>query len=353
MAVVANPILLLIKNSLAAIALRTIRENGDDTLSGTEAFSNPVRRGGCRTRRPAAKEPFKPGDLLQCRTNFIVLDHHDLIGQRRIVDLGNKITLANAFDLLWSRWSTTINRSFGLHQDTKHVVVMLPDCPRDTAKRARGSCADHDRIYLAVHLLYNLTRGREIMKTRVRIILKLLGHKAVVDGPGQFVAAVDRALHTRFVRHVLNFAAEGFNKLHFFLGKASRDAEDNTVTPRNSHQREPDSSVSRSGLDNRRAGFEQASVFGVANHPQRRAIFDGSAGIKPFDLCVNTGKGWLSKSGKMKEGSLAYEIENAFCDAERHESDGSTRYVIRRLHRNIRRNLWMISSSALSRIEIF
>src|SRR5215212_658965 len=179
MAVVANPILLLIKNSLAAIALRTIRENGDDTFPGAEPFGNLVRRRGRRTRRPATKEPFKPGDLLQCGTNFIVLDHHDLIGQRRIVNLGNKITLANAFNLLWSRWSTTINRSFRLDQDTKHVAVMLPDCPRDTAKRARCSCADHDRIYLPVHLLDNFARRRKFMKTRVRIILKLLGHKAV------------------------------------------------------------------------------------------------------------------------------------------------------------------------------
>ena len=130
------------------------------------------------------------------------------------------------------------------------------------------------------------------------------------------MTTIDRALHSGFVRHVFDLAAERFDQLHFLDRKAARDAENNTVTARNSHQREADSGVSGGRLDDGRARFEQTFFFGVENHAQRRAIFHRSAGIQPFDLCVNISEWWLCKSRKMKKGSLAYEIENAFCDAE-------------------------------------
>src|SRR6185369_14419163 len=137
MAVVANPILsLLVKNSLAAISLGAIRKNRDDAFARAKSFGNFIRRGSSSARRPAAEQSFQFGDLLQCRANVLVLDHQDLIRQRGVEDLRNKITLADAFNLLWSRRVAAVNRSFRFHEDTKHVAIVFSHGTRDTAERA-------------------------------------------------------------------------------------------------------------------------------------------------------------------------------------------------------------------------
>src|ERR1044072_8815646 len=127
MAVVAKPILLFIKNSLAAISFRAIRKNGDYSFSRAETFGNLIRRCGRGAGRPATKKPFKPRDLLECSANFVVLDHQDLICQRCIVNLWNKVPLSDAFDFLCPWGSAAINRSFRFHQYTQHVLVESPD----------------------------------------------------------------------------------------------------------------------------------------------------------------------------------------------------------------------------------
>src|SRR6476619_2640368 len=79
----------LVKDSLAAITFCAVRKNRDDALSRTEPLCDLVRCGRGSARRPAAEQAFESGDLLQRRTNFVVLDHHDLIRQRSVKDPGN------------------------------------------------------------------------------------------------------------------------------------------------------------------------------------------------------------------------------------------------------------------------
>src|ERR1043165_1977936 len=129
------------------------------------------------------------------------------------------------------------------------------------------------------------------------------------------MTAIDRALHTSLVRDVFELAAESLNQLHLLFGETARDAEDNTVATRNSHECEPDACISGGRLDDGGAGLEQPLFLGVENHPQRRTIFDGSARVEPFNFCVDAGEWWFRETGKMKKGSLAYQIQNTFCDA--------------------------------------
>src|SRR6185437_7839790 len=130
------------------------------------------------------------------------------------VDLRNKIALADALNLLWSSGLAAVNRTFRFDEYAKHVAIVLAQRTRDAAQRTGSAGANHDGIDLAVHLFNDLARGREFMKTRVRIILKLLRDETAVDGGREFVAAVNRALHSRFVRDVFKLAAERFNQLH-------------------------------------------------------------------------------------------------------------------------------------------
>src|SRR3954452_19163937 len=133
---------------------------------------------------------------------------------------------------------------------------MFSQGTRDTAERARSAGTDHHGVNLAVHLFDDLARGRKFMKTRVRIILKLLWDETAVNRACELVTAIDRALHSHFVRHVFELAAESFDQPHLLFGKATRDAEDNTVATRNSHECEPNARVSSCRLDDSGAGLE-------------------------------------------------------------------------------------------------
>jgi hypothetical protein len=148
----------------------------------------------------------------------------------------------------------------------------------------------------------------------------LLWDETAVDVRAEFVRTLDRALHPRFAGHVLDLAAEHFNELHLLFRETARDAENNTVTACDSHEREADAGVSRRRLDDRAAGFQQTFFFGVENHAESRAVFHGAAGVEPFDFCVNVSERWLNEAREMQKRSLAYEVENAFCDAKRHSS---------------------------------
>src|SRR5215213_3280324 len=248
-------LLLLIKNTLAAITFRAVGENCDYAFSRTQTLGDFVRRSGGSASGPATQQSFEFRNLLQRRANFVILNHHDLVGERRIKDLRNKVALADAFNLLWSRRSAAVNGAFRFDQNAEHVAILFSHCSRDAAKSSRRSCPDHDRIDLAAKLFNDLARRGLFMKTRVRIILKWLRHKAAVDRSGKFVATINGALHSGFMRNVFNLTAESFDELHFLFRKASRDAENNTIATRHSHESETDSGIAGSGFDDRRAGL--------------------------------------------------------------------------------------------------
>src|ERR1043165_5220922 len=190
---------LIVKYPLTAITLSAVGKNCDHAFPWAQAFGNLVCRGGSGAGRPASKKTFKPRDLFQRRADFVVLDHHDLIREGTIEDLRNKVALSDAFNLLWSRRVAAVNRTFRLDEDAEYVRVVLPHRTCDAAERSRCPGSDHDRVNRGVYLFNDLACRRQFMKARVSIILKLLRHKAAVDGVRKFVATVDSALHAGFV----------------------------------------------------------------------------------------------------------------------------------------------------------
>src|SRR5687768_884576 len=99
----------LIEDTLAAVTFSAIGKDSDDVLSRAESFRNLVRR--CRrcARRPSAEKTFESRDLPERGANVLVGHHHDLVRQRSVVDLRNKVTLPYAFDLLRSRWVAAVD----------------------------------------------------------------------------------------------------------------------------------------------------------------------------------------------------------------------------------------------------
>src|SRR5262249_22756388 len=113
-------------------------------------------------------------------------------------------------------------------------------------------------------------------------------------------AAVYCALHSRLVRNVFDLTTESFDQLHLFDCKAARDAENNTITARHSYESKTDAGVAGGGVDDRRARVKQTFFFGVENHAEGSAILYGTAGVHPFELCVDVSEWRLCETGEMQ-----------------------------------------------------
>src|SRR5215470_3630001 len=157
------------------------------------------------------------------------------------------------------------------------------------------------------------------MKAWVCGILKLLGHKTAVNLFCQVVTTIDCSLHSGVLRHVLYFAPEDFNQLHFFDCKSSRDAQNHAISLCDADECQTDTSVSSRWFNDCRTRTQFTLALRLKNHSQSCTILNGTTWIHPFNFCKDAGKWWWRKTRKMKKGSVTDKIKNAVCRAENHK----------------------------------
>src|SRR5882724_10538303 len=144
------------------------------------------------------------------------------------------------------------------------------------------------------------------MKTRVRLILKLLRDETAFNISCQLPRTLDRTLHSSFVRHIFKLATQHFDEFHFFCCKTVRYAEDNAIASCDANQCQPNPRVSGRGFDNGCPGTQSALFFGIQDHPQGSSVLNRTSRIESFQFCVNVGQRRWSKAGEMKQRSVAY-----------------------------------------------
>ena len=69
--------------------------------------------------------------------------------------------------------------------------------------------------------------------------------------------------------------------------------------------RQTDAGVARGALDDGATGPQRAALLVLADHPQRGAILDGSAGIEEFGLAENVAAGPLRQGRQPDQRGVA------------------------------------------------
>ena len=84
-----------------------------------------------------------------------------------------------------------------------------------------------------------------------------------------------------------DFRAKRFQQIHFFLRLLVGDGENHFVAAHRGDQRQSHAGISGCALDNRAAGFQQASALGIINHRDADAILHRAAGIQVVHFDVD------------------------------------------------------------------
>ena len=120
-------------------------------------------------------------------------------------------------------------------------------------------------------------------------VFKLLRHPRVGGLRLQLFGAGDGAFHAFFFRCQIKLCAIGQHQAAAFDAHAVGHHQNQFVALDRSHQRQANASVARGRLDDGAAGLQRAGFFGVLDHGQCNAVFDGAAGVAALGLDPDVG----------------------------------------------------------------
>ncbi len=135
-------------------------------------------------------------------------------------------------------------------------------------------------IDLPVGVVPNFLGGRLAMHLRVGGILELLWHPGVWRRGDQLLRFGDGGGHAagRWRQHHLG--AEPLEDHAALDADRLRHNQDAVVALRGGDPRQPNAGVAAGRLDDRPAGFEDATLFGVADHADGDAVLDAVARLE-------------------------------------------------------------------------
>ena len=203
----------------------------------------------------------------------------------------------------------------GFDGDGDDVRVALLEEAGDAGEGAAGADAADEGVDAAVELLPDFGGGGVVVELRVGLVGELAGHEAVGNGGGGLVGAADGSGHAFGFGCAGDLGAEAAHENAFFLGKAFGDEELDFVAAVDADERQADAGVAGGGLKNGAARMEQAAGFGVEDHSQCRAVFDGAAGVEEFELGENLRAGLGREPGQLEHWRVADKLGDVACRA--------------------------------------
>ncbi|MNZ41680.1 hypothetical protein D3C78_592350 [compost metagenome] len=135
----------------------------------------------------------------------------------------------------------------------------------------------------AVRLLPDLGAGAGIVGFGIVTVAELVEHQATAFGL-QPVGQVASALHAFFFADQDQLGAIGRHGCLAFSTGVVRHDQDHLVTLDRRRHGQGDSGVARRRFDQGVAGLDLAAQFGVADHRQRRPVFDRTRRVIAFKL---------------------------------------------------------------------
>src|SRR5437879_10878401 len=148
------------------------------------------------------------------------------------------------------------------------------------------------------------------MKFGIRGIFELTGHERVGIARDELVGPLNGSLHALGVGSSRHLGAEGSHDHDFFFRKTLWNKQHNLIAAIHTDQRQSDSCISSSRLDDCAAGLEQAVFLGTTDDSYGCAVLHTAAGIEVLEFGENICRVGWNKPLQLKDGSPA----DQFCD---------------------------------------
>ena len=120
-------------------------------------------------------------------------------------------------------------------------------------------------------------------------VFKLAGDEAARDLPGQLLRPGDGPRHAQPALGQHHLGPIGQQELTPLLAHGVRHDDDGPIAPGGGHQCQTDACVARGGLDDDRAGFQNAPGLPVVQHGFGDAVLGGPAGVEALQLPQDAG----------------------------------------------------------------
>src|SRR5690606_16197396 len=189
-------------------------------------------------------------------------------------------------------------RTQGIGQGDLDVGVEAPQPVGHTRKRSTAAHGRHKAVNLAIGLLPDLPRCRDLVAFAIGDIVELVrpnpavrigGCKLFSQSAGQAYIVVRVAIRSRW--NLDQLSAQQAQGVLLFLALRLRDDDDSAIAERLGNDRQADTGVAGRALDDDATRLQQATLFRITDDEQGRAVLNGLARIHELGLAVDLAAG--------------------------------------------------------------
>jgi len=294
------------EDAFGEVAFGGVGDEGGDAVSGAEALRDLQGRVENGAGAGAGEEAFLGGEGADGGEGVAVGDHEDFVADGAIEGVGDERD-ADAFDFVGAGLASLQDRALGFDGDGEDAGILLLEEAGDAGERAAGADAGDEGVDASVELLPEFLSGGVVVELRVGGVVELEGGPNVGVGFGESEGAADGAGHAIGFGGSVDLGAESTHEGAFFFGEAFGDKEDDAVAAVDADEGESDAGVAGGGFGDDGVFVKEAAAFGVEDHAEGGAIFDGSAGVEEFELGEDMGGAGGDDAMELEDRGVADE----------------------------------------------
>ena len=228
-------------------------------------------------------------DQLAGGESVLVGNGDDLVVDPGVQHVGHKAS-ADALDLVGAGNTLAQHRRGGrLNSHDLDVGVLALEVVADTGHGAAGADTGNEDIDLTVGVLPDLGAGGCLVGGGVGRIDELAGHKGVGDLLSQLVSLGDGTLHALGAVGQDQLSAIGLHQLAALHAHGLGHDDDDAVALGSCHGSQAEAGIAGGGLDDDRAGLEDALGLGVIDHGLGDTVLDRAGRVEVLQLSQDLG----------------------------------------------------------------